>query len=410
MHMPPASRLLLSASLLAAFTASGAQPLKIQVEAGAHDRANTLVTFKLPPGNYHWPVLRSGPVTLPLQVDKQGQATFILPQLAKGETRTFEVVSKTSERDGGPVSVRARKDGAQYWFSAGERPVVYYQSEPSEVPAPDIPQHYRHGAHLMAFSPAGRLVTGDYPPDHYHHRGIFFGWTKTDFEGRAPDFWNMGKDKSGKLTGEVRFDALPERWSGTVHAGFISKHRWFDHTSGAAKPVLDETWRVTIYDATKAADGRPVHVFDLETTQTCAGDSPLKLPKYYYGGLGYRGSRQWDDKKNFFVLTSEGETDRVKSNQNPCRWIALSGKVDDQLCGLAILDHPANFRSPQTVRVNPNNPQTCHSVSETGDWAIEPGKPYISRYRFVTFDGAPDKAAVESLWQDYAHPVKVTVR
>lgn len=392
---------------------TAAEPNRVTFAAGDHDRSQSIVSFKLPPGNYHWPELKDAATgkSFPLQMDPAGQATAVIDLLAKGTTRTFEVVAKTVEGSRAEVAVRAKKEGGQYWFSAREKPVLYYQMEPSEVPSPDIPEHYRHGAHLMAYSPAGRLVTGDYPPDHYHHRGIFFGWTHTEFEGRTPDFWNMGKDKSGKLTGEVRFDALVSKWSGPVHGGFVGIHRWFDHTSGEAKPVLNEAWKVTVHDSVKSPLGKShsFHVFDFETTQTCATDAPLKLPKYYYGGLGYRGNRQWDDVKNFFVLTSEGETDRAKSNQNPCRWIALSGKVDGELCGLAILGHPGNFRAPQTVRVNPKNPQTCHSVSETGEWEIVPGKPYVSRYRFVTFDGAPDQAELERLWIDYAHPVKVTV-
>lgn len=412
MQPPPLRRAWAPALLLAPLVLHAAQPVKVRVEAGDFERVNAIVSFKLPPGNYHWPVLRDGRASLPMQTDDRGNATFILDRLGKGATRTFEVVPKTPDAGRPEVAVRARKDGSKYWFSADDKAVLYYQMEPSEVPSPEIPQHYRHGAHLMVFSPAGRLVTGDYPPDHYHHRGVFFGWTHTEFEGRKPDFWNMGKDKSGKLTGEVRFDSLAGRWSGVVHGGFTGKHRWLDHTSGEAKPVLDEVWKVTVYAPLAGApqNGRKLHVFDLESTQHCAADTPLKLPQYYYGGLGFRGSRQWDDKQNFFVLTSEGETDRVKANQNRCRWIALSGRVDGELCGLAILGHPDNFRAPQTVRVNPSHPQTCHSVSELGDWEIAPGKPYVSRYRFVVFDGAPDKDGLERLWNDYAQPPSVTVQ
>jgi hypothetical protein len=41
--------------------------------------------------------------------------------------------------------------------------------------------------------------------------------------------------------------------------------------------------------------------------------------------------------------------------------------------------------------------------------AIRPGRPYVSRYRFVAADGAPDKAELDSLWNDYAHPPRVAV-
>ena len=67
-----------------------------------------------------------------------------------------------------------------------------------------------------------------------------------------------------------------------------------------------------------------------------------------------------------------------------------------------MLIHPSNFRFPQPLRLNPKNPQLCVAPSQDGDWSIEPGQPYVSRYRFVIFDGAPDAAWIDQLWQDYA--------
>jgi len=57
----------------------------------------------------------------------------------------------------------------------------------------------------------GLLVTDDYPPNHLHHHGIWFPWTKTRFEGREVDFWNMG----GK-TGTVEFVAFGKSWNTRV--------------------------------------------------------------------------------------------------------------------------------------------------------------------------------------------------
>src|SRR6266566_5163143 len=59
--------------------------------------------------------------------------------------------------------------------------------------------------------PSGKLLTDDYPPDHKHHHGIWSPWTKTEFEGRHPDFWNMGQ----KL-GRVEFVKLDDTFSSPV--------------------------------------------------------------------------------------------------------------------------------------------------------------------------------------------------
>jgi hypothetical protein len=54
-------------------------------------------------------------------------------------------------------------------------------------------------------------------------------------------------------------------------------------------------------------------------------------------------------------------------------------------------------------------PYLSVTPSQLGDWAIEPGKPYVARYRFIAFDGAPDRALLDAAWAAYATPVKVTI-
>ena len=54
--------------------------------------------------------------------------------------------------------------------------------------------------------------------------------------------------------------------------------------------------------------------------------------------------------------------------------------------------------------------QLCIAPSQDGDWSIEPGKPYVSRYRLVTVDGPADAALFEMLWNDYATPATAVVK
>ncbi len=268
---------------------------------------------------------------------------------------------------------------------------------------------FSHGAHLHpVFSPSGKLVTGNHPSDHRWHRGIWLAWTQTEFEGRHPDFWNQGKgagaDKSGgKLLAEVRFASLEKSWSGPVQGGFVSTHRFIDHSDSASKDVLLETWEVAAYRA------GAVHVIDLISTQTCASASPLKLPKYHYGGLGVRGNELWNPVEAVTMLTSNGD-DRTKGDSTKSKWVHLGGDVDGAPTGLVVLMHPTNFRFPQPLRLNPKNPQLCIAPSQGGAWIIEPGQPYVSRYRIVALDGKAEAAQFERLWLDYAEPATVEAK
>jgi hypothetical protein len=41
---------------------------------------------------------------------------------------------------------------------------------------------------------------------------------------------------------------------------------------------------------------------------------------------------------------------------------------------------------------------------------MEPGKDYVFRYRFQTFEGKPDVALIEKLWHDFAEPPRVVLK
>jgi hypothetical protein len=373
---------------------------RLTVQAGEFDRRNTVVPFSAPDVLRGKFTLRDdeGGVSLPLQVDASGRAVFVEPMLPKGKSKTYAVAAAPKL----PDAIQVAKDGAVLKVSGGSggSPILHYQMEPGPVPA-GVPDGYSHGAFIHPlFSPGGKVVTANNPPDHLHQRGVFFAWTKTEFEGRHPDFWNMGKDKSGKFTGEVRFAALEQFSGGPVQGAFKSRHRFIDHTGGAEKDVLIETWEVAITPV------RSAHLVDLVSTQQTAGAIPLKLPKYHYGGLGVRGAASWDPVDQVTMLTSTG-ADRKSGDNSKARWVHLGGMVDGQPAGIAVLIHPQNFRFPQPLRLNPKNPQLSVAPSQEGDWEISPGKPYVSRYRLVVADSAADAAEIERQWNDYATPPMV---
>src|SRR6185312_14669354 len=220
---------------------------------------------------------------------------------------------------------------------------------------------------------------------------------------RHPDFWNMG-DKTGTVE-PVDFGG---EFSGPVCGGFVAHHRYVDLKAHPPKDALNETWEVVAYAGTSGR-GASYVLFDLTVTQTCAGPSPLTLLQYRYGGVAFRGARDWNGADACQWLTSEGKG-RIDGNESPSRWVRASGKVDGQRVSVAILDHPDNFRFPQPIRVFPDQPYCVYSPSQLGAFQIVPGKPFVERYRFVVADGVIDPAELDRLWNDYAHPVTATIK
>jgi len=375
----------------------------VYVNAGQWDRRNTVVSFQYDRKNFPWDPTGSRAylqdlkgTRIPLQFDPT-TAWFVLRDLKAGQTDTFLLKhdSGKSPRDAQGVELARVQNRLEIKIRGHE--VFSFVAEPASLPSPDIKPVFLRGGYIHpVFTPKGKIVTDDYPSDHHHHHGIWFAWTKTEFEGKHPDFWNVGDG-----TGRVDFEKVGTTWSGPIYAGFTSFQKYVALTGEAPKTVLNEEWDVRVYNV--GSEKEPYFVFDITATQENVSTSPLILEEYRYGGMGVRGNREWKDKSKVSFLTSEGKT-RADGNATPARWCHIGGTVDGQLVGIAVLDHPSNFRAPVPVRIHPDDPYFNYAPSQLGRFQIDPGKKFVLRYRYVVSDGPPDPKVLERLWNDYAHP------
>ncbi len=241
---------------------------------------------------------------------------------------------------------------------------------------------------LDIYSPSGKVVTGDYSPDHKHQHGLFFAWTKTDIEGREPEFWNQKLEK-----GRISFSRAKDQddvVESPDKVSFTVEHLWEDLAGdGSPRPLIDETWKVTAYDA-----GEDRFVFDIEAVQLVRGQSPLTIQKYHYGGMAIRGTTQWMPPAKGTdpvgtIITSQG-MGRVEGNHSRPHWVGMHGPIDEGHAGFAVISDSRNFRAPQWVRVHPLMPYFVFSPMVEEPFQIEGGMPYFSRFRYVIFDGEPD--------------------
>ncbi len=368
----------------------------LEVQAGPHDRIQTVVTVPLPAEVPENPALKSAEGdSLPLQISDEGTATFILPRLVAGETTTFDLISLPTAA---AETVTAQEKENKVEFAHRGKSVTTFQGKATAPPREEIEPIYLRGGYLHPLlTPTGNVVTDDYPHNHLHHHGIWTAWTHALFQGRETDFWNMGQGR-----GKVDCKSIDHSWSGPVHAGVEAQNEFVDLSSGEPIVALNERWTVKVFAIDDEA--KPYHLVELVSEQTMAGDHDLTLPKHHYGGIGIRGLGAWDGKPNADFLTSEGLTDREAANSKPAKWIAMSGPAAEGKAGIAILGHPENFRAPQPLRVHPAEPFISFAPQIAGPMRIDHGKSYRSAYRFVLSDGAPDEVFLERLWNDYAEP------
>ncbi len=281
------------------------------------------------------------------------------------------------------------------------RPVLSYALAP-QLPHyrfPDsLPAYYtRSGFIHPVYSPDGLLVTDDFPVGHTHQHGIFTAWTSTTFRGEHLDFWNQHQG-----TGTARHVELLETYAADGIAGFRARLEQVSLKYGA---VLSEDWRVRVYD-----NAAP-YVWDLRSEQTNVTDDTLYLDKYTYGGLGMRGSAEWNGSDTTAYsgearfLTSAG-MHRENGNHTRPEWTAIFGELSSKdgggVAGVAVFPHPDNFRAPQFVRLHPDMPYLSVTPVVEEGFAIAPGETYVSRYRFVIFDGEPEPGQLASYtWAEY---------
>jgi hypothetical protein len=379
---------------------------EVVVDAGEFDRQNSVVIFPLPEELQGLSLLlrdRRGGQHL-VQVDDRGRAVFILKGLERGRSEPFSLELRDGRKPRGGVELRREADGVRLLI--GGKPALRYQTT-GKQPSPTVAPDYVRGGYLHpVFTPAGVMVTDDYPSDHRHHHGIWAAWTETEFEGRKPDFWNMGKK-----IGRVDFHSLDATWDGPVFGGLRARHVYTDLQTPEKKTALNDDWLLMVY-RTHPEGPSPYYLFDLESVQTAPG-APLTVAQYRYGGIGMRGHADWNGKGNATFLTSEGKG-RLDGNATTGRWCHMGGKTKvkggrESSAGITILGHPGNFRAPQPMRLNPDNPFFNFAPSQAGTFTIKPGTPFVARHRFVVADGPADPKLLERLWNDYAYPPQVTL-
>ncbi|UCG47616.1 MAG: PmoA family protein [Phycisphaerales bacterium] len=318
-------------------------------------------------------------------------------ELFRGRRRKYGAEQRTKR--GAAVSVRRDDEHYEIWHE-GDKVLRYNHAEVPE-PEGESPLYRRSGFIHPLWSPKGTVLTNIHPEDHIHHVGIWMPWTKTKFEGKSVDFWNLGAGQ-----GTVRFVRYLGTREGLVFGGFeVEQEHVVLKMERGEKVVLREVWDVRVYNV--GGSGRGYWLWDFKSTQRCIADSPLYQKEYHYGGFGFRGPNEWDEE-NAEYLTSEGKN-RRNGHGTRARWCDTSGEINGWE-GVTFYSHPENFEHPEPMRLWPEGQVFFNfAPSQAGDWVMVPGKDYVFRYRLYVHDGKVNVGDAERIWQDYSEAPKVTV-
>jgi hypothetical protein len=275
------------------------------------------------------------------------------------------------------------------------RPVLQYNAKTVAPPAGVAATYARSGYIHPLWNPAGQIVSDDFAADHFHHRGLWVAWSKTQVGGLRPNFWEFQEG-----TGRIVCNRVEKPTANTERASLVTHHLWQARRDDAWVTVLREQWTLTA-PAPRAAD-QDFWQFDLTSRQECATKEPVVISKLRYGGIGYRGPELWSQQQDKVTVRTANGDDRTKANNTRTRWCTMIGPLGNDRGGLTLLDHPSNPRYPNGVRVHPTMPFFCYMVAQQAPYTIEPGKPLVERYRVLLHASEPSAKLLNEQSQDFA--------
>lgn len=383
--------------------ATAAQRVYITVKANGYARRHTVIEASLqtplPKNKTYIVVNEATGLTAAVQQLDSLHLFFILPDvLLPDGAATYKVEAAKGRRVKPAVSVQKNAKGLRVKVQGKD--LLFYNT--AVIDPPDsLPSFYaRSGFIHPLYSPAGKILTDDFPAGHAHQHGIMTAWPNAGFKGEAVDFWNQ-QQKTGSAR-HVKVESIEPDAVGTIIKLRLQQY------SLAYGAVLSEQWTLTIYPFSGH------YLFDLLSVQQNITADTLYLKKYHYGSIAFRGSSHWNDmdpqhfESKWSVLTDSGFT-FSNADGKRAAYVSASGLIGGGMTGVAVFGFPANYNYPQPIRVHPQMPYWGFAPAATGPFSINPGEVYTSRYRYCVYDGPPDARFLTGLNNDLVHPAAVTV-
>jgi hypothetical protein len=278
-----------------------------------------------------------------------------------------------------------------YVFVGHRKPILFPVLGPSGVP-------------MTRSWPMVADVAGE-AHDHPHHESIWF----THGLVNGVDFWaSHPRAKQPEPQANNRIENLEVGAAAGGDEGIVeSKNRWVraDGTvvcTDTRRIVFagDATTRTIDHTITIHADHGPVTFGD-----TKEGAFGLRLPTQLQltdrdGSRGAAGH----------CVNSEGHRDADVWGK-PARWVDYWGAIGDQTVGVAVLDHPGNFRHPthwhaRDYGLVAANPFGLHDFTGAekgaGDHTIPAGGSLTLRHRLVFHAGDAATAGIDAIWRRWS--------
>ncbi len=239
------------------------------------------------------------------------------------------------------------------------------------------------------------------PPDHdhIHHRGILVAHGDVN----GVDNWS---EEEGH--GFIRHNSFREITSGPVYGKIVAENSW---VSKKEKKVLTEIRQMKFYNISG------VRVIDFEIIFR-ASEGEVTFGDTKEGGIisvrvatAMRGDRKGKIENSYGAI---GETESWGKRAS---WCDYSGPLGSEVVGLAVFDHPDNFRYPTYWHVRDYGLMTANPFAlsyyhddknRNGSHTLEANKELKFSYRVYIHRGNTKEGKVSNAFNNYINPPEVS--
>ena len=250
---------------------------------------------------------------------------------------------------------------------------------------------------------SGLVISRGYPvdpqpgeeQDHEWHRGIWYG--HGDVNGH--DFWReLGRDKTGMI---IPVSAPTFRTEGGQ--GSLSTELGLQSEMGQRVGTLRQDYGFSTSDGAIVLDAKIAIRAD-------QGQS-LRFGDTDDGGFAVRLADAFRQDRGAVLQNSERQRDTENVWGQAARWVDYSTTMDGRHVGVAIFDHPSNFRHPTRWHARgyslcSANPFATGSFtgdkSNDGSHTVPEGETIAFRYRMILYEGRKASEQIERLYGQYA--------
>lgn len=337
---------------------------------------------------------------IPVQAREVGdelELNWIVQSVAPGQTRTYSVRESEDPPQSSVVNLRKRRGRLQVIQGGAECAALQYSSQ---IARPFIYPLTDPFDSEMTRLCSGE-VSGSRPAEHRHHRSLWTGWGAVN----EKDNWRDRRD-SGRIVHRC-FEEIEE---GPVVGRFVSLMDWVD---ADGREQLKERREFRFYNMPAS-----MRLFDIDMRFYAVQDD-VRFGDTKEGGiLAVRMEPQRAVEGGGRIENAQGGTNERDCWGRRSEWCDYSGPPGEKRAGLAIFDHPTNFRYPTfwhardygLLAANPFG-LSYFKQNETvdGGLVVPQGEHIRFRYRVYIHAGDVEQGDVSERFTEWMYPPAIEV-